>query len=129
MSFNLRVPFVLDTFNHWTFRKPLTAETIQDYSPDLLGTQECLAEMASYLRSELPDYNFIGVGREDGSTATFVVDKVASYSKARFPTAEVYGNTTSRAELRLITCGGSFDDHTGHYVDNVVAFAHLVSAA
>ena len=71
----------------------------------------------------------IGVGREDGSTATFVVDKVASYSKARFPTAEVYGNTTSRAELRLITCGGSFDDHTGHYVDNVVAFAHLVSAA
>ena len=71
----------------------------------------------------------IGVGRKDGSTATFVVDKVASYSKARFPTAEVYGNTTSRAELRLITCGGSFDDHTGHYVDNVVAFAHLVSAA
>jgi len=71
----------------------------------------------------------ISVGRKDGSTATFVVDKVASYSKARFPTTEVYGNTTSRAELRLITCGGSFDDRSGHYVDNVVAFAHLVSAA
>jgi len=71
----------------------------------------------------------ISVGRKDGSTATFVVDQVASYSKARFPTAEVYGNTTSRAELRLITCGGSFDDRSGHYVDNVVAFAHLVPAA
>lgn len=71
----------------------------------------------------------ISVGRKDGSTATFVVDKVASYPKARFPTSEVYGNTTSRAELRLITCGGSFDDRSGHYVDNVVAFAHLVPAA
>jgi sortase (surface protein transpeptidase) len=71
----------------------------------------------------------VSVGRQDGSTATFVVDKVASYPKARFPTTEVYGNTTSRAELRLITCGGSFDDRSGHYVDNVIAFAHLVSAA
>jgi sortase (surface protein transpeptidase) len=71
----------------------------------------------------------ISVGRKDGSTATFVVDKVASYPKASFPTSEVYGNTTSRAELRLITCGGSFDDRSGHYVDNVVAFAHLVPAA
>jgi hypothetical protein len=71
----------------------------------------------------------ISVGRKDGSTATFVVDKVASYPKARFPTSEVYGNTTSRAELRLITCGGSFDDRSGHYVDNVIAFAHLLSAA
>ena len=49
--------------------------------------------------------------------------------QGEFPTTEVYGNTTSRAELRLITCGGSFDDRSGHYVDNVVAFAHLVSAA
>ncbi len=71
----------------------------------------------------------ISVGRKDGSTATFVVDQVASYSKARFPTTEVYGSTTSRAELRLITCGGSFDDRSGHYVDNVIAFAHLLSAA
>ena len=71
----------------------------------------------------------ISVGRKDGSTATFVVDRVASYPKARFPTTEVYGNTTSRAELRLVTCGGSFDDRSGHYVDNVIAFAHLVSAA
>ena len=70
----------------------------------------------------------VSVGRRDGTTARFVVDKVAAYPKAQFPTTAVYGNTTSRAELRLITCGGSFDDRSGHYVDNVVAFAHLVSA-
>ena len=70
----------------------------------------------------------VSVGRRDGTTARFVVDRVAAFAKAQFPTTEVYGNTTSRAELRLITCGGSFDDRSGHYVDNVVAFAHLVSA-
>lgn len=66
------------------------------------------------------------VEREDGSTATFVVDRVARYPKAEFPTAEVYADTGGRAELRLITCGGKIDPKTGHYADNVVAYAHLV---
>ncbi|MDQ1483487.1 MAG: hypothetical protein QOF35_1563 [Actinomycetota bacterium] len=67
----------------------------------------------------------VRVGRKDGSTATFSVDRIQRFSKDRFPTELVYGST-SRAELRLITCGGSFDRTSGHYVDNVVAFAHLV---
>lgn len=69
----------------------------------------------------------VTVHRQDGSTARFVVDRVARYSKADFPTATVYGDTHGRAELRLITCGGAFDRSTGHYVDNIVAFAHLAT--
>jgi hypothetical protein len=69
----------------------------------------------------------VSIVREDGSTARFVVDRVARYSKADFPTSTVYGDTRGRAELRLITCGGAFDQSTGHYVDNIVAFAHLTS--
>jgi sortase (surface protein transpeptidase) len=68
----------------------------------------------------------VEVVRADGTTARFVVDKVERYAKDRFPTAAVYGDSTHRSELRLITCGGDFDDETGHYVDNVVAYAHLV---
>jgi len=68
----------------------------------------------------------VEVAREDGSTAVFVVDKVERYAKDRFPTRAVYGDTNHRAELRLITCGGEFDTRTGSYVDNVVAYAHLV---
>ena len=30
---------------------------------------------------------------------------------------------TRAPELRLITCGGPFDQATGHYLDNVVVFA------
>ena len=66
------------------------------------------------------------VERKDGSTATFVVDRVKRYPKTQFPTSEVYADTGGRAELRLITCGGDIDQHSGHYLDNVVAYAHLV---
>ena len=68
----------------------------------------------------------VSVVRADGSTARFIVDMVARYPKDRFPTNTVYGDTTQRAELRLITCGGGFDTKSGHYLDNVVAFAHLL---
>lgn len=67
------------------------------------------------------------VEREDGSTATFVVDRVERYPKSEFPTSEVYADTGGRAELRLITCGGDIDRQSGHYLDNVVAYAHLVA--
>ena len=50
---------------------------------------------------------------------------VRRYPKDHFPTQLVYGNT-DHAALRLITCGGSFDFSTGHYLDNVVVFATLV---
>jgi sortase (surface protein transpeptidase) len=79
-----------------------------------------------YRLGELRPGAEVAVTREDGSVARFVVDKVERYAKDRFPTAAVYGDSTHRAELRLITCGGAFDDETGHYVDNVVAYAHLL---
>jgi Sortase domain len=79
-----------------------------------------------YRLGELRPGADVRVTRADGSVARFTVDRVARYPKDAFPTAQVYGNTTNRAELRLITCGGDFNRRTGHYVDNVVAFAHLV---
>ena len=68
----------------------------------------------------------VTVRRADGSTARFTVDRVVTYRKRAFPTSSVYGDTTHRAELRLITCGGRFDARTGHYDDNIVAYAHLL---
>ena len=66
----------------------------------------------------------MSVTRADGTVATFTIDSVARYPKAEFPTALVYGHT-SRAEIRLITCGGAFDRTIQHYTDNVIAFGHL----
>jgi hypothetical protein len=68
----------------------------------------------------------ISVAREDGRTAIFSVTSVARYAKKAFPTASVFGSI-DYAGLRLITCGGAFDQSIGHYQDNVVVFAKLVS--
>jgi sortase (surface protein transpeptidase) len=65
------------------------------------------------------------VRRADGSLAVFEVTAVHSYLKTRFPTMAVYGPVPA-AELRLITCGGTFDYATGHYLSNVIVYADLV---
>ena len=68
------------------------------------------------------------VNRADGTTATFQINAVRSYSKTQFPTLDVYGNTPMPT-IRLITCGGAFDRTTGHYLSNIVAFGQLVAGA
>jgi LPXTG-site transpeptidase (sortase) family protein len=64
------------------------------------------------------------VTRQDGSTATFTVTGKQEIAKDQFPSDEVYGDTPD-PELRLITCGGSFDSAAHSYVDNVIIFAKL----
>lgn len=67
----------------------------------------------------------IEVGRRDHRTAVFEVRRVSSFAKSRFPTQAVYG-PTDHAALRLITCGGDYDEQQSRYADNVVVFAALV---
>ncbi|MEU2154569.1 class F sortase [Streptomyces sp. NPDC019396] len=69
----------------------------------------------------------VEITRADGKVATFKVDSVESFSKAKFPNARVY-NDASTAQLRLITCGGQYDHKVKDYKENVVVFAHLESS-
>jgi LPXTG-site transpeptidase (sortase) family protein len=66
------------------------------------------------------------VRRADGTLVKFLVTAVQTYPKDQFPTQTVYGPTPD-AELRLITCGGTFDRATGHYVSNIVVYATQAS--
>jgi hypothetical protein len=68
----------------------------------------------------------IDVRLADGITAVFTITGVREYAKDEFPTKMVYG-PTNYASLRLVTCGGTFDFDTGHYLSSVVVFASLVS--
>jgi sortase (surface protein transpeptidase) len=65
------------------------------------------------------------VRERDGNLAVFEVRSVHMYRKSVFPTVRVYGPAPT-PELRLITCGGTFDPQTGHYLSNVVVYATLV---
>ena len=68
----------------------------------------------------------IFVKRADGSLAVFTITQVSQYPKTGFPTRAVYG-PPPHAQLRLITCGGTFDYTTGHYLSNTIVYASLTS--
>jgi hypothetical protein len=71
---------------------------------------------------ELSAGDRVVVTRSDGQAVVFSVARVVTYPKDDFGTAEVYGPTTD-PELRLITCGGTFDRSRRSYTDNVVVYA------
>ena len=66
----------------------------------------------------------VEVSRYDGRTAVFEIYGVEVFSKNDFPGSQVYGDT-GHAELRVITCGGTYSKANG-YDANVVVFARLV---
>jgi sortase (surface protein transpeptidase) len=94
----------------------------------ILGHVDSKAGPAVFHRlRELEPGAEIVITRDDGSQVTFAVDRVERHAKTRFPTDDVYFPTLEPT-LRLVTCGGAFDHNTGHYTDNVVAFASLTSS-
>lgn len=62
---------------------------------------------------------------DSGEARNFEVVDAAQYPKGDLPDS-VFGFGTPDPELRLITCGGTFDADAGHYRDNYVVFARLV---
>ena len=68
----------------------------------------------------------IRVIRADAKVAEFTVESVQVLTRDRFDAHQAYGPRESgRAELRLVTCGGSFDRTTRSYTANVVVSAYL----
>lgn len=80
---------------------------------------------AVFLRLEQLDPGDRIIVRDDhGESRTFVVSEPPIQVDKRDRPTEVFGFGQSRPELRLITCGGDFNPNIGHYVDNIVVFAH-----
>ncbi|MGW7055024.1 class F sortase [Streptomyces sp. NPDC054887] len=91
----------------------------------LVGHRDTRTGPAIFLNlNALKPGDVIHVVRADHRIAVFTVDAVRTYKKEAFPDAEVYGNKSGRPELRVLTCGGTFDKKKG-YASNVVVFAHL----
>ena len=66
VSFNIRYGTASDGENHWDKRREFLIETIHAMKPDLLGTQETLGFQRDYLAEKLPEFDHLGVGRDDG---------------------------------------------------------------
>jgi endonuclease/exonuclease/phosphatase family metal-dependent hydrolase len=68
MTFNIRLDTSADSFNAWTNRKEFAAACIAFYDTDIAGLQEVMHHQLDDLKSYLPEYGTLGVGRLDGKT-------------------------------------------------------------
>lgn len=104
-------------------------------TPGQVGSSVILGHVDSYRGpavfyklSTLSPGDMVDVTLTDGVVTQFVVTSVSMYSKTQFPAQAVYG-AHGYSALQLVTCGGTFDSQTGHYLSNVVVFTSLVSSA
>ncbi|MFM2214607.1 MAG: hypothetical protein RL427_1870 [Bacteroidota bacterium] len=64
MTYNLRLDLDSDGENSWTNRKGFLESQIQFYEPDLFGVQEAKPNQVLDLATALPQYAYVGIGRE-----------------------------------------------------------------
>jgi len=69
MTFNIRMSTPADGPNAWPLRKDIAAGTISFHRPHIVGLQEVLVSQLRDLESLLPEYAWVGVGRDDGKEA------------------------------------------------------------
>jgi hypothetical protein len=82
-----------------------------------------------YKLSAMTPGETVRVVRDDGKVAEFTVDDVQVVTRDRFDAQQAYGpRRAGRAELRLITCGGSFDRTSRSYTANVIVSAYLTGS-
>ena len=66
ISYNIRYDNKWDKENLWTLRKDRLSQLLMDYDPSIFGIQEGLLNQVEWIDSTLGNYNYIGVGRDDG---------------------------------------------------------------
>ena len=66
MTYNIRYNNPQDGINAWPNRVKKVGSLIQRYNPDIIGVQEALHDQLLELMNILPEYTFVGVGRDDG---------------------------------------------------------------
>ena len=65
-TFNMRLDTPRDSLNNWKYRKDRVAQYIKDNRLDVVGTQEVLQNQFDDLKALLPEFEGVGVAREDG---------------------------------------------------------------
>lgn len=66
MSFNIRYDNSDDGINRWDNRKEMVVDVFREKKVDIAGMQEVLKHQLDYITKKLPEYEFYGIGRDDG---------------------------------------------------------------
>lgn len=65
-TYNIKYDDTRDTVNNWSRRRPEVTGLIKYHQFQLFGTQEGLHHQLEQMKSDLPGFEFVGVGRDDG---------------------------------------------------------------
>jgi endonuclease/exonuclease/phosphatase family metal-dependent hydrolase len=68
ISYNIRYNNPNDGINIWENRRSTIGEFISNENPDFIGMQEVVYSQLFNLIDDLPNYSYVGVGRDDGKT-------------------------------------------------------------
>jgi endonuclease/exonuclease/phosphatase family metal-dependent hydrolase len=68
ISYNIRMNTPSDGINAWPNRKEKVIALLKFYQPDVFGVQEALPEQVKDLAAGLPEFDMVGVGRDDGKS-------------------------------------------------------------
>lgn len=111
MTYNLR--YASDKKpNAWPDRRPVMKALLDEYAPDIFGTQEGVYPQLKDIAADQPAYDWIGTGRDGGSRGEFMA---IFYRRDRFEplefdhfwlsdTPEVIGSTTwGNTNRRMVT--------------------------
>ena len=93
MSFNIRLPHTGDGIHFWDHRRPHAVSIIRYHEIDLMGLQEAFRRQLDELISDLPEYDWFGVCRTDGTNHPSPDNEFSAilYRKNRFERLD--GNT------------------------------------
>ncbi|MGY5847972.1 endonuclease/exonuclease/phosphatase family protein [Salegentibacter sp. HM20] len=69
MTYNIRFQTENDGENSWSKRKDHLTNQIKFYEPQIMGVQEALVSQLKHFEAQMPNYKYIGVGRDDGKEA------------------------------------------------------------
>ncbi len=69
MSFNIRFDTEEDGDNQWDNRKEACIKMLKEEEPTIFGVQEALHNQVNYFKENLPNYDYVGVGRDDGHSS------------------------------------------------------------
>lgn len=145
VTFNLRTDTSHDGENRWQFRKGLVLDRISAEMPDVIGFQETTVQMSDFLKKYLPEYHFVGCGRNSDYTGennmigyrrdrfelmfleTFWLSETPDVPGSRYANQSDCPRVCTHAILRPLSGGSMFHAYNTH-LDHVSDEARVLGA-
>jgi endonuclease/exonuclease/phosphatase family metal-dependent hydrolase len=114
ITYNIRLNTASDGINVWPNRIEMVTGLLKFHEPDIFGLQEALYNQIEDIEKKLPDFEWFGVGRDDGQKAGefspvfFDKSKFILIENGTFwlsPTPEKPGKGWDAALNRIVTWG------------------------